>query len=137
MVKSKRLEQLHTALEAKYLARRAATANLLQREGVLRQDIEKLNNQDREVDANAGDAMHAVGADLIWEAWVGRSKAKLNIQLAQVLAQKEMAQRGVAKEFAKMHAVESLLQKNRRLARKQAAEKALAAAVEHDLRRKR
>ncbi|MFT5786784.1 MAG: hypothetical protein ACI9KK_002144 [Ascidiaceihabitans sp.] len=48
--------------------------------------------------------MRSMGADILWERWLERSRANLNTKLARVLATKEVHLSSVRKSFGKLQA---------------------------------
>lgn len=51
----------------------------------------------------------AIGSDVIWQSWVGRTRSQLNIQLAKVLSTKEYHLAAVRKAYGKVMVVETLI----------------------------
>ena len=79
------LSDLHQLTRVHYERAQQSLKSLAQQEALIRAELQRLSEQERAANANA----RAIGADVIWLGWVGRSKAQLNIALAQILAQKE------------------------------------------------
>ena len=77
--------------------------------------------------------MRAIGADVVWRAWVGRTKTKLNLELAQVLAQKEVMLRDVRKDFGKLAVCQKLKQMELKNSKMTAQKKALAVSIQSNL----
>ena len=104
MSQSDELEQIAALVDAKYEQQQLRFAKLVARENQLRAEIARLDDMRRATNAPDAkvDEMRAIGADVIWYGWVGRSKAALNIQLAQVLAQKEHHQTAVRLAYGKV-----------------------------------
>lgn len=112
MVKLDQMKQMQALLEAKFLKQQSAILDLLQREGSLRSDLNKLERQARLNENAEYSEMQAIGADVIWKAWIGKTKGSLNLELAQVLAQKEVARAGVKASFGRKMVGEMLLREN-------------------------
>jgi hypothetical protein len=53
--------------------------------------------------------MRSVGADLLWNGWLSRSRRQLNIELAQVLARKGQIMREVRKAHGRNSAAKTIL----------------------------
>lgn len=104
------LAQIAEVVNANYEQEQRQFAKLASKENQLRKAIKQIEEMRRST--NVPDAsvarMQAIGADVIWLAWVGRSKTKLNIQLAQVLAQKENLQSAVRKAYGKVLVVRQM-----------------------------
>jgi len=56
-------------------------------------------------------AIRALGADLLWQVWVGKKRANLQMELAKVLVRKAQAAEGLRYAFGKNHVAGQLLQK--------------------------
>jgi hypothetical protein len=120
----------------KFQMRQRAVVSLLKREQQLRADIAKLEEQSRAVDQTDAYGMELIGADMIWRAWVGRSKSVLNVELAQVLAQKETVIRGVRREFGKLSVARQLAKDHAETRKRHAAELQLRQAIEQSVFRR-
>ncbi len=85
------LSDLHQLTRVHYERAQQSLKALTQQETLIRAELQRLSEQERAANATAPDnaPMRAIGADVIWLGWVGRSKAQLNMALAQILAQKE------------------------------------------------
>ena len=110
MTPAHELAQIAKVVKANYEQEQRQFAKLVSRENQLRTAIQEIEDMRRST--NVPDAsvarMQAIGADVIWLAWVGRSKTALNIQLAQVLAQKEHLQSAVRKAYGKVLVVQQM-----------------------------
>jgi hypothetical protein len=85
------LHQLKKLTELKFQKSEYALSAIQTRENVLRAELARLRTLVIETQSQPSkDAqIRAIGADIIWLKWIGRAQMKLNIELAQVLAQKE------------------------------------------------
>lgn len=85
------LSDLHQLTRVHYERAQQSLKTLTQQETLIRAELQRLSEQERAANATAPDnaPMRAIGADVIWLGWVGRSKAQLNMALAQILARKE------------------------------------------------
>lgn len=104
----------------------ARLAALRREEAELRERIASLERarRDRAGRALAPDLALRAGADLRWEAWVGRSSAEMTAELARLLARIEDAKASLRREAGRRAAVEDLL------AREKAARAGRAAKAE-------
>ena len=104
------LAQIAEVVNANYEREQRQFAKLVAKEKQLCIALNKLDNMHRSSDVPDANIarMQAIGADVIWLAWVGRSKTALNIQLAQVLAQKEHLQSAVRKAYGKVLVVRQM-----------------------------
>lgn len=59
-------------------------------------------------------ATRSVGADILWQGWVSRSRRQLQVRLANVLARKGDALRDLRKAYGRGDAARSLLEEARR-----------------------
>lgn len=75
-----------------YHAERAKLEHLLSQESRLRGDIARVDavrQTSFDLPADSLNGLRRVGADVQWQAWLGRKRAGLNQELALVLAQKD------------------------------------------------
>lgn len=128
-------ETLKTLTDLKYQKSQEGLPKILARERKLRDEIDRLRIHAFQARALPADkpAMQNIGADVIWLKWVSQAIERLNIELAQVLAQKETLQAKQRKAFGQK-TVAGFLQKEatREEASKKAA-KSLAVAIESAL----
>ncbi|MFV0512277.1 MAG: hypothetical protein ACK5MY_01395 [Jhaorihella sp.] len=104
------MRQLEQVARAQYLREIGKIREILDRETALRTQLNRLSEQAaqaRHVHA-ADPAMQSLGADMAWQGWLGRSRARLNTELAQVMAQKLVALDGVRTTFGRQQAVQTL-----------------------------
>lgn len=114
------LTKLLKVTQLQYDQQRRLFAKVVQEENTLRQELSRL--ADLSVESQTGSSrlatMRAIGADLLWQGWLARSKANLNMSLARVLAIKEHEQVKAHRAFGKLTALERLIarteQQNRR-----------------------
>lgn len=76
-------------VDMKYRKQQESFSRLIAQENVLRTSLAKLDAHLAESKTTTNATHRAIGADVVWHAWVGRNKRGLNMQLAQVLAIKE------------------------------------------------
>lgn len=93
--------------EALYRADLARMQGLLVQEARLRADLGALevrrhSDQDMAKDHLVG--YRAAGADLLWQRWVGQSKARLNADLARLLGRKGQVASEMRRSFGKYQA---------------------------------
>ncbi|MEP1586268.1 MAG: hypothetical protein ABJR46_04470 [Tateyamaria sp.] len=116
------LDQLKTLSELKYQHSLRSVSYLLAREDKLRAEIARLRTLTRETQTQPPEQerIRMIGGDVIWLQWLGKTLRKLNMELAQILAQKE-----------------SLIAQHRRAhGRKMAAERLAGQEVEKQLQSK-
>tara|TARA_R110002126_G_scaffold27055_5_gene91085 strand:- start:555 stop:971 length:417 start_codon:yes stop_codon:yes gene_type:complete len=118
------LTDLHQLTRVHYEREQQSLRKLAQQESLIRAELQRLSDQEKAAFAAAPkDApMRAIGADVIWLGWVGRSKAQLNMALAQILAQKEHHMARVRIAYGKVLVTEELARKDAS-ARRQARSK--------------
>ncbi len=115
------LRALHQVTQARYDQKQQKFRKLVAEETRLRQELARLGDmlhQSRREGDNLPE-MRAIGADILWQGWIGRSRARLNLRLAQVLAVKEHHLSEVRQAFGKVMVVEELM--SQELARQKAA----------------
>lgn len=85
------LNHLKILSDLKYQHSQKALSTILSREKILRGELGRLRDLARQTQAQPPDQerMRLIGGDVIWLQWLGETQRKLNIELAQVLAQKE------------------------------------------------
>ena len=131
--------RLHSITDAMYLKAQQSLRAILQREAHLRGELRKLDSNAQAVRADhkptIGD-MRAIGADLLWEGWLVKTRAQLNLELARVLAQKEQNIGRVRKAFGKKTVSEKLFQLASNEKAKAARHRALDQAIGHSLQNK-
>ncbi|WP_037228252.1 hypothetical protein [Roseobacter sp. GAI101] len=104
MKKLDQLLQVESLLEVRYQKQQQSFQRLVAHETRLRTDIERLKENAIEMRASLSEdaKMRSVGADIAWQAWLGRKKAALNGELAQVLAIKEHHLKQVRTAYGKL-----------------------------------
>lgn len=106
------LSDLTKLTEALYQAETAKMQDLLMQEAKLRQDLARLEEH-RRTNRDLPDAdlqgVRQIGADLLWQGWVGRSKADLQTELARVLARKGQMIGQLRRAFGKHQAATRML----------------------------
>lgn len=132
----KDLRKLLILTELKYQASQNDLRVLVQEEQRIRNEIARLTENAHQVDAGTADRMGAIGADVIWHAWVGRMKKQLNQQLAQVLAKKERYLTVARREFSRVLVARELKTKHEFETEKSVAKAKLEETVETSLIRR-
>ena len=127
-----RLSDLHQLTRVCYEREQQSLKALVQQETLIRAELSRLKKQEQASHAAAPkDApMRAIGADVIWLGWVGRSKAQLNIALAQILAQKEHHLDRVRSAYGKVLVTEALDKKDTHARRQAQIKRQLETAQE-------
>lgn len=109
-MKTKSLIEMEQLLELKYRNKQLSYTKVLSQETRLRNQLKKMDEQAREADASSSHTIKALGADVIWKSWLERTKRSLNMELAQVLVQKEGLKSAVRKEYGKLLVGRELLE---------------------------
>ncbi|WP_424985479.1 hypothetical protein [Microbulbifer sp. S227A] len=109
-MKRDKLAQMSQVTEAMYLAEYRKVQTLLQEESRIRGALAQLDAQaEAERSALAADMpMQTIGADLLWQAWLVRSRKQLNIELSQVLARKSVVMDRIRQAFGRRNAVQDM-----------------------------
>ncbi|MEM1074336.1 MAG: hypothetical protein AAF665_10290 [Pseudomonadota bacterium] len=110
----KELEMVSDILELKFQHQQVELSALIAKEKLLRSSINQLTHQEREAQVAINSELQALGADVMWKAWLGRTRTKLNMDLSVVLAQKEVAMRGTRRAFGKLSVAQELALKTAR-----------------------
>lgn len=128
----KELEQLLIVSEARYERQRRVLVKITAEETELRRELMRLSQMAHTADQHetAIDQMRAIGADLLWQSWVGRAKATLNMRLARLLAIKEYEQAKVRQAFGRTIAFNELIEQPKREQRKRRAQQSLSVAID-------
>lgn len=110
MSQQDQLKALQPLVQAKYEQVQQGFQHLVNAEAALRQDLRKLDEMQASTRALTQEdaVLQQAGADVIWQAWLGRKKKELNMKLAQVLAQKEPHLKRVREAYGKVLVVEEL-----------------------------
>lgn len=120
--------------EALYEREREGLVRITEQENALRQELARLSDLGRSapVEPLTG-GMRAVGADVIWQGWLGRAQTALNMKLARVLATKEDEQVKVRRAFGKLTALRQLHDQQKAEARKKRLVDQLQKGIDHHL----
>lgn len=136
MTQAHELNALAAITEAHYAQRQQRFAQHLAEENRIRAELSRLDEMDRA--ARATDVgsipMRTVGADVIWQGWIGRSRTALNMALARVLAVKEHHQSEVRRAYGKVLVVEEIRDQHLAEERKKRTAAALSKAIEGSVR---
>lgn len=106
---------------------------VLAEETGLRAELARLGEMDRKARIDTDETLRAIGADIIWQGWVGRAKTQLNMKLARVLAVKEHHQTLVRRAYGKVLVADELLAKAQGDKKQRLAKQALLQAIDHSL----
>ena len=98
--------------EALYRSEQTRTRDLQQRETDLRQALKRFATSRKSspiVSSDRLDPLRQIGADVLWQSWLGRNREELNRQLALCLAQKAHHLTELRRVFGRHVAAQSLL----------------------------
>ncbi len=129
------LEQLLFVSQLQYDRQKQTYTRIIGEEARLRYELERLSalgKPKKDVAENLT-SMRAIGADLLWQGWLGRSKADVNMKLARVLAKKAYEQEKVRKAFGKLIALEKLAKQENDTQLKRRQKHELGAAITSSL----
>lgn len=132
MTNTKDLEQMLAVCNARYALRQQDFAKLVAEENRLRAELARLDQMQRDAQPDGLSQIHlqAIGADLIWQSWLNRSRVSINMALAQVLSQKERHLHDVRQAYGKVLVVEQLLKKAALVAQRKRTHAALDQTIE-------
>lgn len=119
------LRDLASLTDALYRAELTKVEKLNAREASLRRDLAELEMRrrtSRNLPHTELAPVRQIGADVFWEGWLSRTRADLNTQLAQVLANKAHMMAGLRRAYGKQAAAAALLEQSEK-AKNQRSEK--------------
>ncbi len=104
------LLKLMQLAQINYDHKKQTLENIVQRERVLRSELQRLSEMASISmgEDNVFGQMRMIGADVVWQTWLAKTRIELNQRLARVLAQKVQEQEMVRVAFGKLIATESL-----------------------------
>lgn len=131
------LEQLKTLSELKYQHSQQELSGLLARENTLRSELTRLRTLTHDTQSQPPEQaqMRMIGGDVIWLKWLGQAQRNLNIELAQVLAQKEALMERHRRAHGRKMVAERLADQSGQARRQEKQQAQLAKAIEHSLLR--
>lgn len=89
MTDTARLVQLVTLCDAAYRRQQQSIQKILNEEARLRHQLAQLDQHAQRPAQDIDIAHRALGADILWQGWLGRKKRDLNQQLARLMVIKE------------------------------------------------
>ncbi len=117
------LDRLKQATDAVYQAEQAKMRDILRQEADLRRalgDLDEKRHAARALPADQLAAPRAIGADMLWQSWIQRTRQNLNVKLAQVLVKKAERQAALTRAFGRTEVVANLLMQEKAALRKDA-----------------
>jgi hypothetical protein len=104
------LAQMSRVTETIYLHELQKVQSILKEENVLRGGLARLAalSKPPQDPQSQIETMQAIGADVLWQGWVARTRRQLNMELAHVMAQKLARIDRVRQSFGRKQAVLSL-----------------------------
>lgn len=131
------LDQLHRLCDLKHRSSQQKLAAITERENALRAELTKLRGHVAETRCLPPEQaqMRAVGADIIWMRWITKTQSQLNIELAQVLTQKEGLIAQHKRSFGQAQAAQSLAEAEHEKRAHHRRDRALAQAISQSLLR--
>lgn len=113
---SEPLQALAATADALYQARLAQLRSVLAEEARLRRELADLDThrlRNAHLPATELAGLRAIGGDMLWQGWVDRMQAELNMQLAKVLVRKAAEMDALRRAFGKAEAAEGLVARHR------------------------
>lgn len=129
MSKLSDLAAMKKLVEVKYRQQQESFSRLIAQENGLRASLRQLDDQMLESRNNLDAPQRAIGADVLWQAWIGRKKRELNMQLAQVLAVKERHIAQVRAAYGKVMVTNALFDEVSKDSKKKMAQTQLDRAI--------
>ncbi|MGJ8626845.1 MAG: hypothetical protein ACSHXB_07800 [Sulfitobacter sp.] len=129
------LVELLSITKIKYDQQQQSFQRLVSEEARLRSELDRLDFSVLQAQAKPenNDKMRAIGAEIMWQSWVARSKTQINLKLAQVLALKLQHLAQVKKAYGKVLVIEELLEQERGKVAAKRASDALLMAIDHTI----
>ena len=116
-------------VNVKYRQQQESFARLMTQEARLRASLKQLDQQLSDSRSAPNTEQRAIGADVLWQGWIGRKKHALNMQLSQILAVKERHIAQVRKAYGKVMIIETLYSELRTEAKQKKAQSQLDRAI--------
>lgn len=129
------LQQLLTVSQAQYEQQRGILVGIISEEADLRRELARLTEMATAAEPHdpSFDGLRAIGADLLWQGWVGRARVTLNMRLARLLARKEHEQEKVRRAFGKVVALQELIEAAEGRHHRKKAQQSLSIAIDQSL----
>lgn len=127
-------DDLAAITDAVYQADLARLKTIAAEEARLRNALAALAQEERHnaaADPGSALALRHIGGDVLWQAWVGRKREALNLQLATVMARKLVAAQALKQSFGRNTVSRTLRDEARTRQADKAALKALAEEQGH------
>ncbi len=105
------LATIQKLVDVKYRQQQESFGRLMAQENRLRRSLLQLDEHLAASRSSEDVQQKAIGADVLWQAWIGRNKRKLNMQLAQILAVKERHIAQVRTAYGKVLVTDALYEK--------------------------
>ena len=129
------LYDLRIITQAKYQLQQQSFQKIVTEENHLRRELarlDELRHQSQNKPDGEGE-MRSIGADIVWQSWLGRSKSQLNMRLARVMATKLHQLEQVRQAYGRVLVVQELLDQLQSRAKSQKAQTVLSHAVQYSL----
>lgn len=127
------LDQLVALSDARYRREQQSIQRILAEETRLRSALKQLDDQMRDSRGNGNLEQRTLGADMLWQGWIGRKKTELNQQLARLMVIKEQSLVQVRKAYGKLLVSEQMHTDARAVQKKKRGKAALDQAIEISL----
>ncbi|WP_425046900.1 hypothetical protein [Primorskyibacter sp. S87] len=105
-----KLKQLAQVTHALYLQEKNTTKPVLAKAAKIRGHLSHLDQLEKNAAPQLGDIrMRAVGADMVWRAWEGKTRRQLNVEMAQAHAHTLIAMTSLRAAFGRDQAIQMTL----------------------------
>lgn len=109
-MKRRAAQELAALTRALFQAETGRLEALLQEETRLRRDLAMLKvQQDQAMTLPQADGLRRIGADVLWQGWLDRNRAEVQMHLAQILARKARILPELRESFGRQQASAVLL----------------------------
>ena len=110
---TKQLDMLSKVTTAVFNAKLSELQKIQAEESALRDELRSIEEElfEKTRASQTDLALRSLGADILWQSWVGRKRAELQRQLALVMVRKAAAVAEIRTAFGKKDVVERLVEK--------------------------
>ena len=110
-----RIQSLVQLMEVKYHSSQQGLQSVLKQETTIRTKLNTLANHAfdaHNISYESKPEMRSLGADMVWERWLERTRIQLNLELANILVTKEAHLSIVRRSFGKLQIARKMAQAN-------------------------
>jgi len=127
------LKQLEKIAKVHYDQHQQRFTKIIQEETRLRNELARLDHfsKDQMTAPDQENSMKSIGADVLWHGWLGRTKTNINLELARILAKKDVEKIRLGRSFGKLIALQSLIESDQESHNRARSKNSLRQLIEH------